>query len=193
VSGGCGRRGSTLLELLVGTAIGLLVLGACVGGVSAAARLVRAAGARAEVEDTAQLAVEAFRFDVRRAGYDPAAIGLDGLAAAQSDQLTLHADLDADGTLDGSSEEVTRWVCGTGPPRLSRIIGAQSLPVAAPVTRCGLRYLDGAGGELVPGSTGLDTTDRRRVRRVQLDVAVAPAGSGAAAERTAEVALGGRP
>lgn len=186
-------RGATLIELLVGMAVGLLVLGACVAGVTASARLVTAVGARAEAEDTAQLAVEAFRFDVRRTGYDPAAIGIDGLAAAQSDQLTLHADLDADGALDGASEEVTRWVCAAGPPRLSRIIGAQSLPIAAPVTRCGLRYLDGAGVELAPGAAGLDAGDRRRVRRVRLDLAVALAGIEAAAERTMDVAIGGRP
>jgi Tfp pilus assembly protein PilW len=186
-------RGTTLIELLTGMALGLLVLGACFGGVSTAARLVAAVGARAEAEDTAQLAVEAFRFDVRRTGYDPAAIGLEGLAEARPDQLTLHADLDGDGILDGSSEEVTRWVCATGPPRLSRIIGAQSLPIAAPVVRCGLRYLDGAGVELTPGATGLDPVGRGRVRRVRLDIAVAPTGIDAAAERTADVALRGRP
>ena len=188
-----GCRGTTLVELLVGMAVGLLVLGACVAGVSSAARLVAAVGARAEAEDTAQLAVEAFRFDVRRAGYDPTAIGIDGLATAQSDQLTLHADLDADGVLDGTSEEVTRWVCAANPPRLSRVIGAQSLPIAAPVARCGLRYLDGAGIELVPGATGLDAGERSRVRRVRLDLAVALAGIVDAAARTMDVALGGRP
>jgi len=188
-----GCRGTTLVELLVGMAVGLLVLGACVAGVSSAARLVAAVGARAEAEDTAQLAVEAFRFDVRRAGYDPTAIGIGGLATAQSDQLTLHADLDADGVLDGTSEEVTRWVCGANPPRLSRVIGAQSLPIAAPVARCGLRYLDGAGTELVPGATGLDAGERSRVRRVRLDLAVALEGIVDAAARTMDVALGGQP
>src|SRR4030095_5583488 len=92
----------------------------------------------------------AFRFDVRRAGFDPAAAGVEGLSAALPDQLTMQADLDADGAIDAGSEEVTRWMCAVGPPRLSRIIGAQSLPVAAPVTRCGLRYFDGAGLELMP-------------------------------------------
>lgn len=178
---------------MVGTALALLVLGACVSGVAAAARLVAAAGSRAEAEDTAQLAIEAFRFDVRRAGWDPALAGIEGLAAAAGDQLALHADLDGDGVLDTSSEEVTRWVCATAPTRLSRIIGAQSLPVAAPVTRCGLRYLDAAGGALSPASDGLAAGDRGRVRRIVLAVAVTPAGGGAPAERTAEVALRGRP
>ena len=140
------------------------MLGACVGALAASARLVAAVGGRAEVEDTAQLAAEAFRFDARRAGFDPAASGLEALAGALPDQLTLQADLDADGVVDTASEEVTRWLCATGPPRLSRIIGAQSLPVAAPVSRCELHYLDAAGGEL-PAAGGLDAASRARVRR----------------------------
>lgn len=185
------QRGVTLLELLVAAGVGLLVLGGCVAAVATAGRLVAALGARAEAEDTAQLAVEAFRFDLRRAGFDPAAGGIEALVAALPDQLAVHADLDGDGALDTGSEEVTRWVCATGPARLSRIIGAQSLPVAAPVTRCGLRYVAGDGLELAPGPGGLAAADRARVRRVVLDLAVEPPGGGAPATRTAEVALRG--
>jgi Tfp pilus assembly protein PilW len=186
-------RGTTLVELIVGTGLGLLVLGACVGALAGAGRLVTALGGRAEAEDTAQLAVEAFRFDVRRAGFDPAAAGVEGLSAALPDQLTMQADLDADGAIDAGSEEVTRWMCAVGPPRLSRIIGTQSLPVAAPVTRCGLRYFDGAGLELIAPPGGLGALERARVKRVVLDLAVEPAGGGAPAARTADVALRGGP
>jgi Tfp pilus assembly protein PilW len=179
----------TLIELVIGMGITLLVLGACVGALAASARLVATLGARAEVEDTAQLAAEAFRFDARRAGFDPTASGLEGMTAALPDQLTLQADLDGDGAIDTGSEEVTRWLCTTAPPRLSRIIGAQSLPVAAPVSRCGMRYFDASGGELLPGAGGLDATGRARVRRVVLDFAVDPASGGASADRIVEVAL----
>jgi Tfp pilus assembly protein PilW len=184
-------RGTTLIELAVGAGLGLLVLGAFVGALATTGRLLAAVGGRAEAEDTAQLAVEAFRFDVRRAGFDPAAAGVERLAAALPDQLTIQADLDSDGAIDASSEEVTRWVCASGPPRLSRVIGAQSLPVAAPVTRCGLHYFAGDGLEITPAAGGLGPPERARVRRVMLDIAVEPPGGGAAAARTAEVALRG--
>src|SRR5262245_20313295 len=186
-------KGTTVLGLVVASGLGLLGLGALVAAVAVAARVTTAIGARAEAEDTAQLAIEAFRFDVRRAGFDPAAVGVEPVTAALADQLALQADLDGDGTIDTGSEEVTRWLCASGPPRLSRIIGAQSLPVAAPVTRCGLRYFDGGGSELVPGASGLAPPDRARVRHVTLDVAVEPPGGGAPAARTVDVALrGGR-
>ena len=75
------------------------------------------------------------------------------------------------------------------PPRLSRLIGAQSLPVAAPVSGCGLRYFDASGGELLPGAGGLDAPGRARVRRIVLDFAIDPASGGAPAARTVEVTL----
>jgi prepilin-type N-terminal cleavage/methylation domain-containing protein len=182
------ERGVTLVEVLIASAIGLLVLAACTAAVAAAGRFVVALGARAEAEDTAQLAVEAFRFDLRRAGFDPAAAGIQALVDASSDQVAVHADLDGDGTLDGSSEEVMRWVCATSPPRLSRVIGAQSLPVAAPVTGCGFRYLDADGSELAAAG-GLAPAQRALVRRVVLFLAVEPQGGGALAMRAAGVAL----
>jgi Tfp pilus assembly protein PilW len=193
VTGPPARRGTTVIELVVGAALGLLVLGACIGAFAAAARVVAAIGGRAEAEDTAELALEAFRFDVRRAGFDPAAAGVEALVEALPDRLGLHADLDGDGAIDAGSEEATRWVCAVAPPQLSRIVGAQSLPVAAPTTRCGLRYFDGDGQELLPVPGGLGTAERARVRLTVLSLTVVPAGGGAPAERTAAVALRGRP
>jgi Tfp pilus assembly protein PilW len=180
-----------VLELVVASGLGLLGLGALVAAVAVAARVTTAIGARAEAEDTAQLAIEAFRFDVRRAGFDPAAVGVEPVTAALADQLALQADLDGDGTIDAGSEELTRWLCATGPPRLSRVIGAQSLPIAGPMTRCGLRYFDAGGIELAPGPGGLAPADRVRVRRVTLDLAVQPTGGGEPAARAADVALRG--
>ena len=182
-------RGATLVELLIGAALALLVLGACAGALAATGHLLAALGARAEVEDTAELAMEAFRFDVRRAGFDPAGAGIEALPAAAADRVTLAADRVADGGLDAASEESAPGVCATSPSRLSRLIGAQSLPVAAPVERCELHYLDGAGVDLPAGAGGLSAADRARVRRIVLELAVAPARRGAAAVRHAEVAL----
>ena len=69
------ERGTGLAELLVGTALGLVVLSLLTFAVATGSRLLAACGARGEAEDTAHLALEAFAFDARRAGYDPAAAG----------------------------------------------------------------------------------------------------------------------
>jgi len=47
-----GRRGATLLELLVGTALGLAVLAVLTAAVGVAGRMLVASGTRAESEDT---------------------------------------------------------------------------------------------------------------------------------------------
>ena len=154
-------RGVTLIELVVGMGIALLVLGACVGALAASARLVAAVGGRAEVEDTAQLAVEAFRFDVAPGRLRPGRVRprSAGRRAARSAHPAGRPRR-ATAWSTPASEEVTRWLCATAPPRLSRIIGAQSLPVAAPVSRCELHYLDAAGVEL-PAAGGLDAAEPR--------------------------------
>ena len=183
------NRGSGLLELLVGTALGLGVIGALTGAVGTGGRLLVAAGARGEAEDTVQLAVEAFDFDARRAGYDPGAAGIAAVVEARADRVTFTADLDGDGAVDPESEETASYACLVGARRLSRIIGRQSLPLADGVTACALRYLDAAGAAMPIPAGGLAAAERARVRAVALDLTLLPAGLGGRTARSAVVAL----
>ncbi len=182
-------RGYTLVELLVGLALGLVALGVLAGAFAAGARLLVVSGARVEATDAVVIAAESFQFDVRRAGWDPAGVAVEPLVVARADRLTLHADLDGDGVVDPGSEEVTSYVCSGGPPRLSRIIGAQSMPVAGDVSSCALRYADADGTPLLPGPGGLSASQRVAVRRVTLDLGVRPAAIAAPATRSTTVAL----
>ena len=182
-------RGTGVVERLGGAALGLMVLGMLTATVASGARLLIAAGARGEAEDTAQLAVEAFTFDARRAGWDPAAAGIAPVAEAQADRLGFTADLDGDGVVDAASEEVTTYVCAPGARRLSRIIGRQSLPLADGVTGCAFRYLDGAGVPIATPPGGLDATTRAAIRAVALDLTLVPSGLRGRSERTARVAV----
>lgn len=162
-------RGSGLLELLVGAALALVVLGALTAAVASGARLLVATGARGEAEDTIQLAVEALTFDARRAGFDPALGRIAALTEALADRLTFTADLDGNGVVDTASEETTAYVCRAG--RLSRLIGRQSLPLADGLSRCAFSYyLDGAGVPVPVPPGGLDAATRARVRAVALDL-----------------------
>jgi hypothetical protein len=184
-------RGSGIVELLVGTALALVVLGSLAGAVGTGARLLGTAGARGEGEDTVALAVDAFTFDVRRAGFDPAATGVPALSLAAGDRLAVAADLDTDGTVDPASEETIAYACAAG--RLSRIVGQQSMPLADGVLRCALSYLDAAGAELAVPPGGLAGPERERVRAVVLDVALRPPGLHGPTVRRALVALRSTP
>jgi Tfp pilus assembly protein PilW len=189
VSASTPERGLGVVELLVGVALSFVSLAALTATVATGGRLLATAGARGEAEDTAQLALEAFAFDVRRAGFDPAGITVAPLSEARADRLTLDADLDGDGAVDVDSEERTAYVCATGPARLSRLIGRQSLPLADGLTACGFRYLDGSGAELPVAAGPLAAADRARVRAVAIDLALRPTTLRTSTVRTLAVAL----
>jgi Tfp pilus assembly protein PilW len=186
-------RGSTLVDLLVGTAMGLGVLGALSAAVAAGGHLLVGAAARGEGEDTAALAVEAFVFDLRRAGYDPAGSGVTPVREAFAQRLVLEADLDGDGAVDSDSEETIAWVCAPATRRLSRLVGRQSLPLADGVTRCTLTYFDAAGRPIAVPVSGLDAAARPTVRTVALEMALRPSGLAAETTRRARVALRSAP
>lgn len=182
-------RGSGLIELLVGTLLGLAVLSALTATLATGARLLTAAGARGEVEDIAQLAVEALTFDARRAGYDPTRAGVGALTEARADRVGFAADLDGDGLVDPASEETIAYACAAGTRRLSRIVGRQSLPLADAFITCVFHYLDAAGAVLPVPASGLTAADRARVGAVALDLTLAAPGLHVPTARTVLLAL----
>ncbi len=181
--------GFSVVELLVGTALGLIAVAALTAAVGAGGRLLISAGARGEAEDTVELALEAFSFDARRAGYDPAASGVTALELAQGDRVTFDADLDGDGTVDAGTEERVSYLCNAGTGRLSRVVGRQSMPLAEGVSACGLRYLDGSGAPVGPSGRALTAAERLAVRSLAIDLVLRPAGLTAPAARSVTIAL----
>jgi hypothetical protein len=159
-------------------AVGVGLVG--VAAVAAALRMLTDLALRVQVDDIAAQAVEAFTFDVRRAGFDPRGIGVEAVADATPTRLELHADLDGDGVVDAASEEVTAWACDLAGGRLSRILGSQSLPLANDVIACGFGYVDASGAVLATPPSGLDAATRARVRRLTLALGVRPPALGSA-------------
>ena len=188
-----GRHGFSLLELLVALALGLAVAVAAVSAIATALRHVTRLALRAEVDDLVAMSLEAFTLDVRRAGFDPRAAGIEAVVEATAARLRLQADLDGDGAIDATSEESTTIACDVAGGRISRIIGAQSLPLANGVTICALSYADETGTSVPVPPGGLDATARRRVRRTTLDLGLLPPTSAVPATRAATVALRSTP
>jgi hypothetical protein len=147
------RRGFVLAEVLVGTALALALLAAMTAAVGVEGRMLVGSGARAESEDTAQLAMEAFLFDLRRAGYGPAAIGPAALLEALADGLALTADLDGDGRIATDSEESVAWRC---------VLPAGGCRVSSDGSRFPWRRTSSAASSAT--STATDCPSRRRWR-----------------------------
>lgn len=150
-----GANGATLVELIVGTALGLLVM----LGLTSLLSVTLAARARAadRCEATTALAgaIDQITRDVRLAGFDPEARGVTALAGASATSIVIAADLDGNGSIDTASEEQVGYrLSGSGGDTLQRTVGRQSLPLLSELAVGGfrLRYLDGDGAELDPGA-----------------------------------------
>jgi Tfp pilus assembly protein PilW len=187
------NRGMSLLELVIGTALGVSALGLVLSATGVGVRLLTHGAARSEVHDIADLAAEAVRFDLRRAGFAPGAPIPDAIALARPDRITVRADLDGNGSIDLTSEENTSLACLTGPTRISRIVGTQSLPLASEVALCEWRYFDSAGIELVPPVGGLDAADRQRIAAIELAFMLRASGVTYRASRQVLAGRRGRP
>jgi hypothetical protein len=185
-------RGTSPIEALLAASVGLLMLTALTAALAGGARALVRGGARAEASDTSGLATEAFLFDVRRAGHDAAGITVTPVTLARPDRVTLEADLDGNGIVDGGSAERVSWVCSTSTRRLSRILGAQSMPVADGVIGCGFSYLDGGAAALAAPPGGLDAAGRAQIALIVLDLRLAPRGGGRPIERSLAVAVRSR-
>lgn len=169
-----GEDGTTLVELLVASALGLVVVLTGVQLLRTHAALALQVQAELGASSGAAWALRTALRDVKRAGADPLQRGIEALTTAHPDALALSRDADADGVIDTRSEESVglAWTDRRG-GRLSRRVGAQSMAIVAEVPDGGLRlrYFDEQGRELVAAG-GLDEADRARVRRVEVDLEV---------------------
>lgn len=171
----CHEKGSTLVELLVASAIGLGVVLAGVQLLKTHAALALRVQAELDAASGAAWALRAALSDVKRSGADPGRSGIAPLSEGRSDRMTLQGDLDGDGAVDSKSEESVAflWSDRNG-GQVARRVGAQSMGIASHVPRGGLRlqYFDARGREIV-ADAGLDATDRERVKRVGVQISVA--------------------
>jgi len=187
------RSGFSLVELLVALGLGFAIAVAAVAATATALRYLVRLALRAEADDIVVLGLEAFMLDVRRAGFDPRAVGLAAVVEASTARLGLQADLDGDGAIDATSEELTTIACDLPGARLSRIVGSQSLPLANGVVTCSLAYADGTGTSIPVPPAGLDAATRSRVRRATLDLGVRPSAGTTPSSNSATVALRSAP
>lgn len=177
-----GRRGVTLVELLVALLLGSAVA-ASIGWFQRAQFLaLEDQAAQLDMQSSARAIVDVFARDVRRAGMDPTCAGaVEALVDAGPAALRVQADLNGNGALDVASEDlIYRLADGV---RIERGQGTTLEPLLDDVDLSGsrFRYFDAVGTELVAAG-GLTAAQRAQVRRVRLELAVrAPTRSGSGA------------
>lgn len=170
-----GEAGFSVVELLVASLVGLLVLVAGLELLRVHVAVARRLQVRLGSLGGAAWALTVAGRDVATAGGDPRAAGIAALGVAATDRAVLNGDRDGDGAIDAASaERVTLAWSSTSGGRLVRWLGNQSIAIAAtvPSGALRLRYFTADGTELAGAGGELDATDAGRVRLVATELAV---------------------
>ncbi len=169
----CGQRGSSLVDMLVGTALGLVTLATVLGFYRFQLFALRNQSASIEVQTAARSIVNLMVGEIRRAAADPTcAKSFEGIAEAFRNRLRIRSDLNASGAIDAAGEDVL-YSFDSASGRLTRTAGGVTEDLSDAnflASDVRFQYYDGNGTELVPGTNGLTQTQRASVRRVRLSL-----------------------
>ena len=168
------QKGSSIVELLLASTLGMLVVLAAVEILRVHAALALQVQAELTASTTATWALRTALRDIRTAGADPRQGGVTALAEASRDSMTLLSDRNGDGFVDDRSHEAIsiRWSERRG-GGISRRVGLQSMVLASRVSRDAfrLRYFDREGREVSPDRP-LDSALLGQVRLVRVEIGV---------------------
>lgn len=166
-------RGSSLMDVLVGTALGLVTLASLLGFYRFQLFALRNQSAQVEVQTAARNILNLMVGDLRRAAANPTCVSnFEGVAEAFADRIRVRSDLNANGVIDAAGEDIAYKFDRTA-KTLTRTAGGITEELSD--TNFGaadfrLRYFDGNGTELTPGASGLTQTQRAQVRRIRLSL-----------------------
>jgi prepilin-type N-terminal cleavage/methylation domain-containing protein len=181
-----GRRGFTLVEVLVSIALSLVVL----AGFTAFNRFqlfaLRNQATQIDLQLTARTIVDLIAREVRRAGMDPTcAKNFDTVRRASSKEIRIQSDLNSNGSI-GTGDENIRYRYNSSNNSIERITsnGTDALLDNVAPGSLTFSYYDANGNALVPNSWGdeddvsstggyLNGAQRTSVRRIRVALSLA--------------------
>lgn len=167
------ERGYTLAELLVGAVISLIALSAFLGFNRMQLYAFSNQTSQLDLQTAGRSLIDLFTREVRMAGMDPTCSkSFSGISSASATQIEIKSDLNADGTIDGTNEDIVYTYNATD-HAIERTANGTTTPLTDSRMSVGssmLAYYDGSGNPLVPAGTGGPLTQAQcdSVRRVQL-------------------------
>jgi type IV pilus assembly protein PilW len=157
------NQGFTLMELVVSTAISMLILGAIAGTFMTQTKFYNAQEQVNEMQQNARAAMDLISREVKSAGYKPTGAAVVGVAYSTT-ELRIRADLDGDGAINDTSDEHLVYTFDNANQQIKRaygVVGATPEVLANNVTAFTFNYLD---------STGATTTTQADIRQVSLGI-----------------------
>jgi Tfp pilus assembly protein PilW len=171
------QAGFTVIEALVATSISLVAVAALMSFHVAQMYAMLNQSTQIDLQTAARTITDLFAQEVRRAGTgtNPTCSGTTstGILLASSTQIRIRADLDGNGSLTGTSEDVT-YTLDSGNSKITRTDNNQArtdtLWSGASISGSQITYYDSTGTQLSTGT--LSATDLVNITRVRLQVAL---------------------
>jgi hypothetical protein len=183
-----GSRGLGTIEVLVGAVVSLIVLLAVMGFFDAQQKAFATMNAYSESQNVTRAAVDLLSRDIRMSSYDPAGTALtlspgptcpnvrEGLVTARPNSIRLRQDLNADGVINATGEDVLYFISNNELRRLDVPTSTVAV-LASGVATTGLQlhYFDGSVPPLeqVPSGSppSLTQTQRACVQKIEVRIA----------------------
>ena len=169
------QAGFTMVEILVSTLIGSVLLAGFMSMATFQVSATRDQSTQVELQQAARNVAELFAREVRRAGANPTCSNdVRALDYAGSWMIYMNSDLNGNGTIEFNTESII-YQYDPVMLRFRRIANGQTETLIDNVIwqRSRIRYFDANGVELIPGDfASLSSSNRNLVRRVQFTLDV---------------------
>lgn len=155
------EHGFTLLELLIATAISLIILGALTSTFVIQGKTYAVQEQITEMVQIARAATDMISREVKMAGYDPAGAGIVGIPYSAW-QLQIITDLNGDGSVAGTNENII-YTFDYVTNQIKRETGSGPQTFAENIQTFAFDYLN---------SAGTPTTLTAEIRQIRLTITV---------------------
>ncbi len=153
------EQGFTMVELVVGLAISLILIGIAVKIFLVQQKAYNVQQQLSEMQQNIRAATDMIMRETKMAGYNPTGASFDGITYDTS-QLRILADLDGDGFATNTNEDITYSYDGTD-SQIVRNIGSGNYSVAENIEVFTFDYLN---------ATGTPTTNTVDIRQIQFTI-----------------------
>ncbi len=153
------ERGFTIVELLVGLAIGLILLGVAVKIFLVQQRAYNVQEQLSEMQQNIRAAMDMIVKESKMAGYNPTGASFNGITYDTS-QLQILADLTGNGDTDDSNEDII-YTYDAGNLQIERDTGGGGQPLAENITEFTFSYLN---------ADGVGTTTSTAIRQIEITI-----------------------
>ena len=160
------EQGFTIVELVIGLAISLILMGIAVKIFLVQQKAYNVQGQLSEMQQNIRAATDMIMRETKMAGYDPTALGFDGIGNNSSaTSIQILADLDGNGAATSTNEDITYKYYGDPDFQIKRkgSTGGNFQPLAENIQVFTLKYFDAGGADI-------GTTTPNLIRQIQFTI-----------------------